>query len=381
MNLLFLNSVNEKTYGGMEEWIRLAASGLAKRGHSLTICGRKKSEFLRRLKNLEPDLEICELEISGDFNLFTISRLKDIIVQNKIDKLIVNFNKDIRLGGLAAKFANNVKVVWSVGLDITKDNFIHKHLTPMLIDSVIVPSHSLKVQITRHGYIEPSTVTVIPIGIPEVTLTVPKERAREQLLKKFNLPDDCVIAVTCGGLVEQKGHEYLIQAAPQIVKKYPNVYFLFLGDGPRRSKLESGIAELGLKSHFVFAGMVDDVAALLSACDLMIHPSIEEPFGIAILEGMRAGLPIIASRVGGIPEVIRENETGLLVEPKNPDAIAAAVISLTGQGLQFNQMGQGGTKRWKMQFSYDLMIERIENYLGGQPAEIREYGKAQADRT
>jgi glycosyltransferase involved in cell wall biosynthesis len=207
-----------------------------------------------------------------------------------------------------------------------------------------------------------------------------KDTAREKLLKKYNLPTDSIIAVTCGRFVEQKGHRYLVEAAPEIVLKYPNIYFLFLGDGPVRDKLESKINALDIKKHFILAGMTNNVAEILFGCDLMIHPSIEEPFGIAILEAMRAGLPVIASKVGGIPEVVKENETGMLVEPKNISALYSAVNANLQSPLKMTQMGEAGRKRWTSHFSFEVMIDRVETYLKGHLTRENTYGKAQADR-
>ncbi len=375
MNLMFLNSIDEETYGGMEEWIRLVASGLKRHGHQIAICGRENSEFLKRLSRSHPDLDLVRLEISGDFNPRTITKIKNLIDKRNIETVLVNFNKDIRLGGLAAKLSGEVSVIWSVGLDITKDNLAHKLLTPRLIDGVIVPSQSLKRQITRHGYIAPESVRVIPIGIPELTNGLSQTEARENLARRFALPHGCTVCVTCGRLVEQKGHEYLIDAAPQIVGKNPNAVFLFLGDGPLRKKLETRIAGLEMQKSFIFAGMVNDVAEVLSGCDLMIHPSIEEPFGIALLEGMRAGLPVVATRVGGIAEVVTDNETGLLIEPRQPEAVASAVSQLLAKPAFLKQMGESGIKRWQNNFKYEMMLDAIEEYLSAQSAEVREYGK------
>ena len=380
MKLLFLNSIDDKTYGGMEEWIRLVATGLQKCGHEITVCGRRNSEFLKRLENGSSNIEGLGLDISGDFNPVTISKLKKLIEQKDINTVIVNFNKDVRLGGLAAKLSDNVSVIWSVGLDITKNSLAHKILTPRLVQGVIVPSHSLKFQIILYGYIPEEFVKVIPIGIPELPEAVSRESSRARVISQFSIPADSIICVTSGRFVEQKGHECLIESAPGIVEKNPNVIFLLLGDGPLRSKLEARISELKLQSHFVLAGMRSDVNEILPGCDIMIHPSIEEPFGIAILEGMRAGLPVVASKVGGIPEVIQENESGILVEPRNSTELTKAVNQLLADSALSKQMGDAGNMRWRNRFTYETMIGKIEEYLSSQIQKLKAYGKTQADR-
>ncbi len=363
MNILFLNSIEKGTYGGMEEWIRLAATGLARRGHDVTVAGRRGSQYLKRVSNTGTAVRTLELNISGDFNPVTISKVKKFLSAKKADVVVVNFNKDVRLGGLAARWEGGPRVVWSVGLDITKDNLVHRYLTPKLIDGVIVPSQALKRQITKAGYINERMVEVIPIGVDQKDSNLSRQQTAVNLRDKYHLPETSVVAVTVGRFVEQKGHCYLVQAAVEIVRKHPQVIFLFLGDGPLRERLESQIARLDLKKRFVLAGMLDDVGEELAGADLMIHPSVEEPFGIALVEGMRAGLPIVATRVGGIPEVIVEGETAILAEPHSAEHLSAAVRELLADPSKMRSFGLAGQRRWRSEFQLTTMIDRLDRCL------------------
>jgi glycosyltransferase involved in cell wall biosynthesis len=365
MNILFFDSIEKETYGGMEKWVRLTAAGMARRGHRVTVAGRPSSEFLRRVAATDENIRLFPLNVSGDFHPVTIARLRRFLSREHIDVMTVNFNKDIRLGGLAARLNGGTRVVWSVGLDITKNSPTHRYLTPKLLDGVIVPSQALKRQITRLGYINPDMVQVIPRARENTNSVPPKAQAAAALRKKYGIPEETVIAVTVGRLVEQKGHVYLIEAAAEIVAAFPKVVFLLLGDGPLRGRLMSRLKELNLTERFIFAGMVDDVDTYLAGADLMIHPSIEEPFGNALLEGMWAGLPIVASRVGGIPEVVVEGETALLVTPRDPHRLAEAVLRLLRSPSQRKALGQTGQQRCRTVFGLEAMLDRIETYLTG----------------
>ena len=358
MNILFLDSIEPQTYGGMEEWIRLTAGGLAERGHHVVLAGRPGSEFLNRVGGGNASLTTVALNISGDFNPATIAKLKRLLTGHQIDVISVNFNKDVRLGGLAARLDGRTRVVWSVGLDITKGSFAHRVLTPKLVDSVIVPSESLKQQITRWGYIPPEIVTVIPIGIPDIPL--PTTAERETARRRLGVDSGAVLAVTSGRFVEHKGHRYLVEAAAHIADKHPDVHYLFLGDGPLRPELENRIEVAGLTNRFILTGMIGDVPAVLPAADLMIHPSVDEPFGIAILEGMRAGLPIIAARVGGIPEVVGGESAAELVSPADSQALARAISKVISDPATRETMARAARGRYLKQFRYDTMIERAE---------------------
>jgi len=362
MNILFLDSIECQTYGGMEEWIRLVSVGLASRGHSVTVAGRRDSDFLKRTRNPIENLSILELEISGDFNPFTINRLKDEIRERETDVVVANFNKDLRIGGLAAWLAGNTQVVWSVGLNITKDNLVHRVLTPKLLDRVVVPSHSLKEQITRHGYVNKELVDVVPIGI-EDRLIRRDGNSRKRLRGKYKLPVDCRVALTVGRLVTQKGHVHLVEAIPRILERCMDFFFVFAGDGPLEESLRRQAEGLGIEKHVLFGGMIEDLACEWSGADVMIHPSIEEPFGIAVLEGMRAGLPIVASDVGGIPEVVGQDEAAILVSPGQPYEIASAVVSLMSSTQAMSEYGERGRARYVRLFAVDRMCDRLEKVL------------------
>ncbi len=363
MNILFLDTIEREIFGGVENWIGLVARGLISRGHRVTVAGRAGSEFLRRSKLTEPNITTLELGISGDFNPVTIVRLKRYMAAHHIDVVMANFNKAIRLGGLAAHWQGNVKVIWRAGIDLTRDRLVHHWLTPRLLDGVITPSHALKRQITRLEYISESMVQVIPTGIDKAVHNFSPEDARRELQRKYRLPDDSLIAVTSGRFIPQKGHIYLVEAAGRIVQRFRNVRFLLLGNGSLESSLRQRITEAGLSEHFVFAGLLDNFELELAGSDIMLHPSVEEPFGIVLLEGMRAGLPIIATRVGGIPEVVDEGTTALLVEPRQPDALAAAAIELLADRERLEDYGRAGWVRWRRRFSYDTMLNQIESYL------------------
>lgn len=360
MNLLFLDSIEADVYGGMEEWIRLVASGLVARGHRVRVVGRPDSRFLERLERETENVQLTPLEISGDFNPSTISALKRLMKEDGTDIVVTNFNKDLRLGGLAAKLDGEVRVVWSIGLDITKDSLVHRLLTPRLFDGIIVPSHALRAQITRHGYIDSEVVEVVPIGIPDQVPGLHRAD-RFALRKEYGIAEGALVAVTLGRFVDQKGHRYLIEALSLMREKGLDITLLWCGDGPLRAELQQLAEASGVADRIIFAGMLNDITPALAAADMMVHPSVEEPFGIAVLEGMRAGLPIVASRVGGIPEVV--GETAVLVEARNGQELARGIASLANNKAEAQRLGAAARLRFVEHFTHTVMVNRLEGYF------------------
>lgn len=142
---------------------------------------------------------------------------------------------------------------------------------------------------------------------------------RAQLERDFNIPAGAKLAVTVSVLRAAKGVEVLLDA----VERVPNVYFLIVGDGPKRAEWQA----LASTERVRWAGYRNDVETILAGCDLFVHPSLDDAFPTVLLEAMAAGLPVVASRVGGIPEIVEDGLTGILVPPGDAAALADAIAN------------------------------------------------------
>ncbi len=361
MKILFVNSISPTIWGGMEEWIRLVASGLTNKGHRCFVCGQPNSVFLETIGREHQEITRFPVHMRADFSPFAIARIRKIIVQNQIELVVTNFTKDLRLAGIAAKLAGKVPVIWSLGSNLAGRGVMHQWLTPRLTEHILVPSLALASEIGVHQYLNKANFQITPIGLPDIS-TMDTTVSRLQLRRQFGIPDDAVVAVTSGRLVEQKGHDILLRAFVQIAGTHPGLLLLWLGDGPKRSELEQEIIRFNLSSRVILAGMRDHVPEILSACDFMIHPSRVEPYGIAILEGMRAGLPIIATQVGGIPEVVG-GAAFALVSPDENLSMAHAIGSLASDALLRKNFGARARSRYLETLTYDRMISSLESYF------------------
>ena len=171
--------------------------------------------------------------------------------------------------------------------------------------------------------------------------------------------DDPVIGCI-GRLDPEKGQVYLIQSAEALLKECPRLKFLIVGEGSCRSQLEAYAAELGIRDALRFLGLRKDVSQLLSVMDIFVLPSLYEGLGIAVLEAMARSLPVIASRVGGVPEIIDDGVTGILVAPEDSRAIAEAVRLLLGNREKAHTLGVNACERVNKNFGINLMVEKIE---------------------
>ena len=173
-------------------------------------------------------------------------------------------------------------------------------------------------------------------------------------------PTDIVLGKVAR-LFHLKGHEYLIEAAPQVVKAVPNVRFLLVGDGILKSDFQARIAELGLTKHFVFAGLVapEAVGEYLHVMDVVVHTSVWEGLARVLPQGSIAGKPVISFAIDGAPEVCIPDETGILVEPRNIPQLAAAMIRLAQDAPLRQRLGATGKARFTEQFRHQNMTRQI----------------------
>ena len=172
-----------------------------------------------------------------------------------------------------------------------------------------------------------------------------------------NSPDDVsaearILLAVCR-LEPQKGVDVALRALPDVVGRHPRAELVVLGEGPQRAELEELARSLGVTAHF--PGRVPDVSAWLRRADVLVHPVRWEGFGLALLEAMLASLPVVASRLSAIPEIVVDGETGLLVPPDDPAALAAAITRVLDDPGDY---GERGLARARAEFSISRMADR-----------------------
>src|SRR5581483_2521713 len=136
----------------------------------------------------------------------------------------------------------------------------------------------------------------------------------------------CICAA--GRLSPEKGHKYLLEAVPKLLPRIPRLLVVLLGEGRQRTELEGLAIELGIRNHVLFAGFKKDIRAWIQACDLVVNPSLTEGMPNVVLEAMALGSPVIATSVGGVPDLIDHMQSGLLVAPGDSNSLAAAIHAL-----------------------------------------------------
>lgn len=168
------------------------------------------------------------------------------------------------------------------------------------------------------------------------------------------------VLATIGRLSREKGHSYLMETLKLIKEQYPKPALVIMGDGDMRPELERLTEQLGLKENVRFLGVCPDIFSILKETDIFVLPSLYEAFGLVLLEAMLMKKPVVASRVSGIPEVVSEGQTGLLVPPADPARLAGAILRLAGDNDLARRMGQAGYQRVQELFQREEMVNKFE---------------------
>ena len=205
--------------------------------------------------------------------------------------------------------------------------------------------------------VAPASIAVIPNGLDPAAFAPRKARGSVRRL------------ITVANLRREKSHETLIAALAQLVTAFPDLHLRLVGAGPRRAELEALVAARGLTGHVEFLGHRDDVPALLADADAYVLPSRSEALPNGAIEAMAAGLPVVASAVGGLLDLVEDGRTGLLVAPADHDALAAAVRSLIDNPGRAEAIGAAARATVLEHYSFDRMVASFEHlYLSGLQA-------------
>jgi glycosyltransferase involved in cell wall biosynthesis len=220
--------------------------------------------------------------------------------------------------------------------------------------AVVANSRAAARQLEHEG-LSSSRIRIVPNGI-----SMDRFPPRPVLLRP------ATTIVTVANLRAEKAHDVLIAAAARLARRHPQLRFLVAGDGPRAAELRALAARLGVDRRVEFLGHREDVPALLAGADVFVLPSRSEAFPNGAIEAMAAGLPVVASRVGGLLDLVDEGRTGLLVPPDDPAALASAIESLVASPARAAGIGAAAREEVARRYSLDRMVRSFEDLFLSQ---------------
>lgn len=222
------------------------------------------------------------------------------------------------------------------------------------VDHYIAISAAIR-DVLISGGVKPEKISVVHSGVepPKAPESPPDIRA------EFGLSPTSKVIGTVGALVDHKGYRYLIEAAPTVLKMFPEAKFLIIGDGELRGELEELASQQRVENDVIFAGFRPGARALLEQFDIFAASSHMEGLNTSIIDAIMMGKPVVATSAGGIPEIIEHEKNGLLVPPRNPRALAEAIVDLLAHPEKAEKLALAGRKTATSRFTADHMAQGV----------------------
>ena len=336
-------------YGGALQALYLM-EGLADRGHRNALVCPAGSDLARAAAVCA---QVYPLAMGGDLDLRLIPRLRRCLRRCRPDLVHLHgrIGADV-MGGIACRL-EDVPVVHSRRVDNPEPRWMVA-LKYRLHDRVIAISEGIG-RVLLSERLPAAKLRLVRSAVDLQRFDRPCDR--ERLTSGLGIPAQARPIGIVAQLISRKGHRFLIAALPPLVKAFPHLRLLVFGKGPLEQDLRRRVASAGLEDHVRFAGFREDLPDLLPCLELLVHPATREGLGVSLLQAASAGVPIVASNVGGIPEVVRHGCNGLLVPPKDPRALGAAVAMLLRNKGRAQPLEDAGKALMHSEFSIDAMVE------------------------
>ncbi|MFA6355977.1 MAG: glycosyltransferase [Candidatus Omnitrophota bacterium] len=301
------------------------------------------------------------IELGHRFDIRAVFKLKELLKKHRVDILHCHAYKADTVGFLASKMAK-VKLVstchgwWPDTAKLKLYDLIDATVL-RYFDKVAAVSAKIYDDMVKRG-IKGSKLEIILNGIDIERYSADGNTSEGK--KAFGIGEGCHVVGSVGRLSREKGIKYLLEAAPDIIRKVPDVRFLIAGEGDEKGPLMEYADREGLKEKVIFAGYREDAEKIYPLLDVFVMPSLTEGIPLSLLEAMASARPIVASRVGGIPSVITDNRNGLLAEPQDSGALSAGIITLITDSNKAAAFGNRAREDVKEKFSIGVTAGKYQ---------------------
>ncbi len=340
----------ERAWGGGEVQVFGLTTHLHQAGHRSVVAAAPQGVLSSRLQNA--GLPQIALRIRNDIDAWAGLRLRRLVRTGAFD--LVHFHTARAhalspwLHGLGVKRLVTRRMDYAL-----RPGAMTRWLYLQCVDVVVAISTGVQAALLAGGIPE-ERIRLIPSGV-DTPRFAPQTAARQAIRARYGIDPETPLIVAIGALVARKDQALLLSAAHILKTRGYAPRYLICGEGPLRADLEAKATALGLNQAAQFTGFCPDIPALLSAADFFVHVPRHEGLGVAVLEALAAGLPTVASRVGGIPELIANEHTGLLVPPQDAPALADALVRLLTQPELARRLGATGQTVVRTRFDLATM--------------------------
>jgi glycosyltransferase involved in cell wall biosynthesis len=351
--LRILHTESSKGWGGQENRTMNELVTMRERGHTLAVVSRPGARILERAKEL--GFETFAVDMRGAIDFPNMLRLRSVIKRFGADIVNTHSGRDTQLAGMAARtLSHRPRIVRTrhLALPITS-----KFTYSALPDHVVTVSKYVENYLVEAG-VPRAGITTIPTGVDFGRYE--RSAVAGNLREELGLPAGVPLIGTVAILRIKKGHNEILDAVPMVLQRFPDAHFIFAGDGPQTDNLKRRIVAEGLVDRVHMLGLRRDVTNVLSSLDVFVLPTHQEALGTAFIEAGAMGLPAVATNVDGVPEVLMDGTTGLLVAPNDGNAVGEAICCLLADPVRRQEMGANAAQFVRRKFSREVMAQGME---------------------
>ena len=355
---LFHIDAGKEWRGGQRQVLYLTEE-LVKRRYFVRLITQPDCPLYQEAK--KRNIPVIKVKIRNEFDLFAIVKIAYYLRKEKAT--IVHFHDahSLAVGSVAAHIAKTPIKVLSRRVDFPlKKHFLSKIKYSKGVDGIIAISNGIKKVLIEEGIINNKSIEVIHPGTDFSQFE--QKFDKNYLRKELGFSNDDYLVGIVAHLADHKGHKYLIEASQIIKEKTDKIKIIIVGEGPLKMELTKKAKELNTRNVVFFLGFRKDIPQILHSLDLFVLSSYLEGLGSSILDAMACKLPVVATSTGGIPEAVKNEVTGFLVPPRNPKALAEAILKLYKNRDWGRKMGEEGYKLVQEKFSIKSMVDKTISF-------------------
>jgi glycosyltransferase involved in cell wall biosynthesis len=331
-----------------------------------------RGPFFREIAGRYPTVQ--EFPLNSFYNVNAVRQLTRLTRWLRRERIALLHTHDFYaglLGVLAARLAR-VKCIAAQRHLSLSDRRVHEWGTQLihrLADRLLVNSEAIRDFLLESYNVPPEKIALIRNGllVAETDASAAGETdaqtrlsAHDRLCRELRLNRDARLIGMVGRLHPVKGHRYLIEAAVRVIHVFPQAHFLLVGSGPLREEIEIQAVQLGVSQHVHVLGDRPDAAQLVGDFEVAVLASLQEGLPNAVMEAQAAGTPVVATAVGGVPELIRDGETGYLVQPADAESLAAGILHVLKEPDEARLVGARGRVFVRQHFDMQQMVSNVE---------------------
>jgi glycosyltransferase involved in cell wall biosynthesis len=349
--LLLANHLNT---GGITTYLMTLSRGLVAAGHRVVL-GTSGGDLVSEVEALGVRHVRLNVRMKCEINpllFFNLPALLKILKDEKIEVIHAQTRVTAMLSAVASRISGVPYITTCHGYFTPHPG---RRLLPLWGRRVIAISRSVVQHLVQDFGVDLNRIDLVGNGIDAEVFRPATSLERDKNRWEYGIGVEPVIGIIAR-LSDVKGHEFLIDAMEDVKAAYPEVKCLIIGEGPMEAALKSRVRDFGLEGSVIFLPIKNKTSEMLKMFDVFVLPSMSEGLGLAVMEAMAAGLPVVATAVGGLVDLIQDGETGFLVPPKDPDALAIAIVTLVADHNTASAMGERARASILKNYSVGQMI-------------------------